>query len=208
MAMYEIKQGDHISGIAYRFGFSDYKTIWNHPNNADLKKKRINPHVLFPGDLLFVPDKESKDIDCPTDQQHSFRLSGQPLKIRLALKDFDNEPIAGAECVLEVGSKVYNLTSDGEGIIETPIPKDAKSGTLRVPSLGLERSITIGHLDPEDEDSGYLARLVNLGYFSGTPDQTEALRHAIEEFQCDHKLKVTGELDAATRAKIKSIHGV
>jgi peptidoglycan hydrolase-like protein with peptidoglycan-binding domain len=70
--------------------------------------------------------------------------------------------------------------------------------------------VRIGHLDPHDEDSGWQARLVNLGYIPGTLDDItdDHFRWAVEEFQCDHHLKVTGKLDDATRAKLKDSHGV
>src|SRR4030095_14342956 len=55
---YTVKQGDHVAGIAFRFGLSDFRTIWDHPNNTELKNKRQNPNVLFPGDVLYVPDRE------------------------------------------------------------------------------------------------------------------------------------------------------
>lgn len=48
MAQYVVTKGDDLTGIAHRFGFSDYNVIWNDPQNADLKAKRVNPSVLFP----------------------------------------------------------------------------------------------------------------------------------------------------------------
>jgi hypothetical protein len=37
---YTVKQGDYLSKIASEHGFFDHTTIWNHPANAELKKKR------------------------------------------------------------------------------------------------------------------------------------------------------------------------
>jgi hypothetical protein len=34
-----------------------------------------------------------------------------------------------------------------------------------------------------------------------------ALKSAIEEFQCDQKLPVTGKMDAATQDRLKKEHG-
>jgi LysM domain len=60
---YKVRQGDHLSDIATALGFSSYETIWNHPKNAKLKQKRVNPNVLFPGDTLFIPDKVQGEYD-------------------------------------------------------------------------------------------------------------------------------------------------
>jgi nucleoid-associated protein YgaU len=51
-----VVQGEYLSKIARSYGFSDYRTIWEHPKNAALKQARQNPNVLFPGDRLFIPD--------------------------------------------------------------------------------------------------------------------------------------------------------
>jgi hypothetical protein len=208
-ANHTVAQGEHLTGIAEKYGFRDFQTIWDHPDNAKLKKARVNPHVLHPGDTLVIPDKAIKNEFRATDKEHRFRVTSKPLMLRIALKDFDNEPIPKMPCVLTVAGTAYNLTSDANGIIETSIPKNAKEGTLNVPDLGIEHPIKIGFLDPLAEDSGWKARLVNLGYYPGAVGDVddEQMRHAIEEFQCDHKLKVTGELDDGTHSKLKQEHG-
>ena len=35
-----VRQGEHLARIARQHGFSDYQTIWDHPENAQLKQKR------------------------------------------------------------------------------------------------------------------------------------------------------------------------
>jgi hypothetical protein len=69
--------------------------------------------------------------------------------------------------------------------------------------------VKIGHLDPLDEETGWKARLINLGYYEGCladPDGTR-FQYAIEEFQCDQDVKVSGKLDDSTKAKLKQVHG-
>jgi len=36
-----VKQGEYLSSIARRYGFSDYKVIWNDKNNAKLKEEQL-----------------------------------------------------------------------------------------------------------------------------------------------------------------------
>ena len=45
-AYHTVVQGEHLSGIAKNYGFSSYKTIWDHAQNAELKKERQNPNLL------------------------------------------------------------------------------------------------------------------------------------------------------------------
>jgi hypothetical protein len=208
---YTVQQGDHIFGITRQFGFWDYRTIWNDGQNAQLRKQRPNPHVLYPGDVVYIPDKKQKTQSIATGKVHRFELRAKPLKLRLTLRDFDNQPIPGMPCELHIEDQVFNLTSNGDGLIEHEVPVTAQSGVLKVPDLDLELPVKIGHLDPHDEDSGWQGRLINLGYHQGPLPQADVadptFRYALEEFQCDYKLKVTGEPDAPTKAKLKEIHG-
>lgn len=201
--------GDHLSAIADQYGFKDYLTIWDHPDNAALKQQRADPHVLQPGDVVTVPDRLDKSENRATGSSHRFRVAARPLKLRIALKDFDNQPISGAACVLTVDGKVHELVSDGDGMIEVPISNSAKRGVLQLPELDIEHEVMIGHLDPVDEDSGWQGRLVNLGYHPGAvgDEDQQSLRHSLEEFQCDHGLAVTGEPEDATQALLLQVHG-
>lgn len=209
-----VVQGDHIPGIALEYGFSDYNVIWNHGNNADLKKKRVDPNVLFPGDQVFIPDLELRTENGSTDAKHAFKARKKTLMLRLVLEDLYEKPIANAKCELTVDSQTLDLTTDGKGKIEHEIAADAKKAVLLIhdpqtPLDEIDIPIVIGGLDPLDEVTGQQARLNNLGYFAGEVggDDPLALRSAVEEFQCEHGLKVDGVCGNATQAKLKSVYG-
>jgi N-acetylmuramoyl-L-alanine amidase len=213
-SQHTVQQGEHLARIAVAYGFVDYTTIWDHPRNAELKRRRQSPHVLFPDDVLFIPDRESKEYPRPTEQRHRFRVHRTPLKVILVLEDLYERAIGHAPCDLIVENQIHHLTTDGRGRIEQVIPAAAEHGRLilrdpQTPLNGLEIPIEIGHLDPVDEVSGQTARLNNLGYDAGDPDRADEarLRSAIEEFQCEHGLRVDGICGPATRAKLKDVHG-
>jgi hypothetical protein len=201
-----VKQGEYLSRIAAGYGFQDYRAIWNHPNNAKLAKLRKTPNVLFPGDVLFIPDKQIKKEMIPTEKVHRFRLSVPSLKLRIVIKDYHNQAISNADCELEVEGVLHKVRSDAQGLIEHEILRTAEEGKLRILSFGIEIPLKIGHLHPVDEESGWKARLINLGYYEDEADALH-LRYAIEEFQLDHKVKVTGEFDDTTKAKLKEAYG-
>ena len=213
-----VKQGEHLSRIAKHYGFSDYRTIWDHPDNAELKRKRGNPNVIFPDDRLFIPDRHDKEEPRPTDQRHRFRLARKPLKLRLVLEDFTERPVANATCELHVENQTDRLVTDGRGRMERDITPDAEGGALVVKDPrglfgALSIEIRVGHLDPVDEVSGQKARLNNLGYlagpFDGRSDRENDMMFlsAIEEFQCDHGLLVDGKCGPGTQARLKRLHG-
>jgi N-acetylmuramoyl-L-alanine amidase len=208
-----VGQGEHLSQIAEKYGFRDYKTIWNHPSNAKLQKLRHSPNVLMPGDTVHIPDKVQKEEACPTEQTHRFKLADSRLYLHLALKDFDDQPLANAKCELKIDGKSISLTTDGSGHLKAPIAPTSTEATLTFhdPLVPFDVSvpIKIGHLDPVEEVSGQKARLSNLGYITRPIEDLDdtTLRHAIQEFQCDLGLPVNGVCNAETQAKLKKLHG-
>lgn len=219
MATYHtVVQGEHLSSIAKKYGFSSYKTIWDHGQNTELKKQRQNPNVIFPGDKLFIPDRAEKEESRNTEQKHRFELKAENLKLRLVLEDLYEKPIANAKCELHVEGEQFELTTDAQGKIERDIrPTDERVFlTIQDPQTPINEiliPIKVGHLDPVDEVSGQKGRLNNLGYFAGPLDgkseeENQAMfLSAVEEFQCDHGLVVDGKCGPATQAKLKQVHG-
>jgi hypothetical protein len=211
---YTVKQGDHVAAIAQQFGFSDYNTIWNDPNNADLKAKR-NPNVLFPGDVIYIPDRDQKVESRSTDQKHQFVKKSTTLKLRLVLEDAYEMPIANAACTLVLGSETRNVTTDGQGKIDEVIPPFTQNAVLLIKDSQTavvydQINIKIGNLDPVEELSGQQARLSNLGYFwgkVGSPADDD-FNSAVQEFQCDNPpLTVDGVCGPQTQTQLKKAHG-
>lgn len=102
--------------------------------------------------------------------------------------------------------------TDGEGIIEETIPASARRGRLVLEKgTPQERTITLnlGHMDPIDELVGVCKRLLNLGFPCPTnvSEMTPAIQQALQNFQRQYDLEVTGEPDDATRSKLLEVHG-
>src|SRR6185503_1625742 len=124
--LHTVKQGEHLSRLAEQYGFSDYRTIWNHPENAKLKQSRQNPDVLYPGDEVFIPDRELREEVRSTDQRHNFVLSRTKLRLRVAFElQFEN-PVANASCMLSVNADFRPVKTDGAGKIDEEIPLSAE----------------------------------------------------------------------------------
>ena len=204
---YQIKQGDHLSKIAAHFGFLDYQLIWNHPQNANLKTKRQNPNVLLPGDCLYIPDRQQKETGRSTGQTHCFQIKRCVLRLQILAEEAYHTPLADRPYSLTLGGKPSSKITSGIGLLTEAIPVDAEEVLLRLEDR--EIPVKIGHLDPVDTESGQTARLTNLGYYWGDPEnrETEAFLSAVEEFQCDHQLQVDGKCGPKTQNRLKQIHG-
>lgn len=212
MTQHSVKQGEHISALAHQYNFFDYHLIWDDSANADLKAARDNPFVLYPGDVITIPDKQERTVSAADATIHTFQVTQPKLMLRIVIKDYFSDPIANAACVLEVEGVTKTETTTDAGVIEREIAATDTKGRLVI--MDSDIAVQIGNLDPVDTETGQVARLNNLGYAAGPLGDVDAdlLNSAVEEFQCDHNIrdgsgKVTGVYDARTQAKLKEVHG-
>lgn len=206
MPNYTVKQGDCLSSIAQKYGLF-WKKVYEHPKNADFRKKRPNPNIIYPGDVVFVPDKEEKKESGATGKRHRFRVKGVPAKLRLRLL-IEDEPRANEEYTLEVDDKTFSGTTDADGRLEHFIPPNAEKGKLIVGENKDEYALNIGHLDPIDEISGIQARLNNLGFDCGKVDGINGpkTKAAMKCFQEKHGLTIDGIPGTQTQAKLREVY--
>ena len=202
-----VKDGDHISKIAKKFRFRSFRSIWDDPGNAALRQIRTNPHVLLPGDSIFIRDKQDRDEPADTGKRHTFFTIAPSLKLRIVIKDCFDVPLGGEVGTLDVDGDATPVATTGEGLVERVIPIDAEGGQPDI--VGATSILGIGRLHPVEHVSGWLARLNNVGYDAGevgNPDAAD-VRSATEEFQCDFALPITGTMDATTQQRLMQIHG-
>jgi hypothetical protein len=203
-----VEQGEHLARIAEAYGFPDPRTLWEHPKNLSLKLKRETPHVLSPGDVIHIPDADS-DGAYPVETGHSytFVLQRSAPQLRIALRGLDGKAMAGASVSLAIDGKERDLTADGSGLVEAALPAGTEGATLTVGELAV--ALLVGFLDPIDQRSGVEARLSNLGYYTGAvgAEDDDQFRFALQLFQAAEGLRVTGENDTATRARLKDDYG-
>jgi len=203
---YVVQQGDCIASIAHSAGHL-WQNIWDHADNAEVKNARKNPNALLPGDRLVVPEREIKLVTAATDQRHTFIRKDAYFKFRMIVERYQ-QPLASKQYVLTIDGRIYQGTTNSSGLLEVALPPNAQSGTLRIPAENLECQLEFGCLDPLDQISGAQARLQNLGYYHGeiSGEMDADLREAIEIFQSDFGVPVTGELDDATIDKLLARH--
>ncbi|APR86026.1 Hypothetical protein A7982_11375 [Minicystis rosea] len=208
-----VRQGECFGTIAARHGFADWRAIYQHPENADLRKKRPDPNLLFPGDRVVVPEKEQKEISIATDRVHRIRVKVPERRLRVRVLDHERAAYKGASYRVSFdGVPREEGKTDGDGLVDVIIPPGAESAEL---SIGEHTwHLALGHLNPilhtpDEGVSGLKARLHNLGYDAGAIDEPldPESRAAIRWFQRDHGLDLTDQLDEATRAAIVRAHG-
>jgi N-acetylmuramoyl-L-alanine amidase len=216
MAVHTVAQGECLSSIAHRYGYA-WQTLYNAPENAELRRQRPNPNVLLPGDRVVIPERVPVGGRVPTGAVHDFRVHRPRERLRIVLYDDGGEVLANCPYLLTVEGVEVRGRTDAHGLLDARIPARAHHGALRIwardadegdTERGLVIDLALGALDPLDHVTGLQARLNNLGYRAGAEDGIAGprTRRALARFQAEHRLPATGELDAATRAALGRVH--
>ncbi len=166
MQPYVIKQGDYLAALAATFGF-DPDAVWNDPANADLQKLRKDPNILWPTDILYIPDQIDRE---PATQSltpgTTNNFTSDPPTITLTVKFVgpDGSPYASKAYTVQELANLTGLQTDASGVATFQAPVTLKRATLSFTDAGQSCSIAIGGLDPVNTLSGIFQRLQNLGY--------------------------------------------
>jgi len=208
MLTHVVVSGECLSSIAAKYGFRQWQTVYNAPENADFRQLRPNPNVIYPGDEIVIPDKEAKDDPGDTEQHHKFKSPGAHWLFRLRLLDEEFNPLEGFDYELDLEGKDIRRGQTGSGgVIEERIGPEVFSGKLLF--LGEELDLRLGELNPVTRVKGVQQRLNNLGYASGPVDGIVGplTRNAVRNFQADQPdLDDTGQIDDKTRQRLLELH--
>lgn len=208
-----VREGDCISSIAFNYGFHP-ETLWNHPQNAELRTVRKEGTVLKKGDVVFVPDRTIKRLTKATEAKHVFRRKAVPEMLQIRFLDEEDQPRSGCSYTLNIDGDLRDGKTDREGFLKVSIPPNAVRAHLILYTNYKngekeEYDFKLGALQPITELIGIQSRLSHLGYSCENESGTvgELTFAAIRSFQIDHRLPATGEIDEQTRNKIQEVYG-
>jgi hypothetical protein len=109
-----VSQGDCLVSLAARYGMSEER-IWGAARNADLRERRKHPNQLAPGDCLYIPAREPKEVTVATDRQYLVRVNTR-CDCRLALRLLrGGRPCADLAYRLTVDGTEHAGRTDGDG---------------------------------------------------------------------------------------------
>ncbi len=212
MNTHVVSQGECLATIAKRYYFADWRTLYDHPDNAPLKRKRPNPNLLYPGDVLVIPDKQPKQDTVASKLKHQYTLRTLETILRLKVADDEGAAYANRRYQLTFDGAAFEGITGADGLIEHPVAPDADKAELLVwledEGPPYPWSLAVGHLDPVEDVSGVQARLNNLGFSCGRVDGVlgPKTRAALRAFQASSGLEVTGENSSATEARLRHAH--
>jgi|JI10StandDraft_1071094.scaffolds.fasta_scaffold56573_3 hypothetical protein len=68
---HEVQPGESLAQIAAKYSFGNWKTIYEHPENAAVRKKRGAANQILAGDVLFIPDQAPSVSAAQTDSEQT-----------------------------------------------------------------------------------------------------------------------------------------
>jgi hypothetical protein len=198
--------------IAVRHGFRRAATLWDHPENAELRALRASPEVLAPGDRVFVPHREEKAEEAETTVRTTFMAPRPRECLRVKFHWSDGAPMADRPCELVLGAGVEKASTGANGLLDHPIPVGLTRATVFFDGDDAPWELHIGHLDPVDEPvtdrgrAGAIGRLRNLGRYQLEGADDQHLRVASCAF-CEDVTREDAALAGAQRARLREAHG-
>ncbi len=129
MADHAVQPGDCFSSLAKENGYFNYRTLYDHPDNAAIKGARANPNMLNEGDVVKIPDKRQKKVALTLDGEKKFVLDRRKTKLRLSVVDVESKAPKVTKCQLTVGAASLAKLAPS-GLMELDINAADKSGTL------------------------------------------------------------------------------
>jgi N-acetylmuramoyl-L-alanine amidase len=161
--------------LADRFGFKDWRAIYEHPSNEELRAARPDPNLVYPGDVVNIPDVRVKTEHLATNKVHKFRVQREQVRIRLKIVvGASDEPRKGTYTLESPQLDKPRTKALEDGEVDELVPCWVRTATLTLkkPSGTIARIIEldIGTLDPKDTVEGVQARLKRLGYAPGNVD--------------------------------------
>jgi N-acetylmuramoyl-L-alanine amidase len=205
-----VHEGECILSLSKRYGVPPER-IWEEPANQSIRDQDVEETTLNPGDVVTIPDRETKEVAGATEERHRFRCTLGSAWLRVCFRRH-GEPRANEPYVLHWEGGELAGSLDEQGRLRARLPRDATEAWVMLGEGSHQERfhLRVGHLDPCSQTKGIQQRLNNLGFYCGDPDGEvgEATRAALRRFQEAHDLAVTGALDDATQARIREIHGL
>ncbi len=169
MQPYVICQGNYLLSLAHQFGF-DADTVWNDAKNAQLRQLRPNPNILYPSDVLYIPDQNVPPAMQSLVPGTTNTFVSSPPMVTVTQQFVGNDATAYASkayTVQELDS-LSGLTTDGNGIATFQAPVTLDTATITFTDTGETWALHLGHIDPIDTLSGIFQRLQHLHYIAGS----------------------------------------
>ncbi len=206
-----VRQGEYVDRLAFMYGF-DAAKVWDDGANAELKAKRGNPNLLYPGDLLQIPTAPRKGAPLSKGTTNAYSVRVPRTKLSILFQEGDHALANEPYVVQGLGVPLEGKTGS-DGAVDLEVPVHTRELIVTFTNRGVSYPVRIGNMDPIDEPMGVRKRLEQLGYYDvfdgdagSETEENERLAAALSAYQEAKGLPRTGEADGATRVALIADH--
>jgi len=222
---YVIQPRDTVLTIALMHEV-EVNAIKDHPKNAEVfQEKERDPHMLAPGEILYIPPPEPPVPQVSPKASNQFVAKVATVHLHLCFQSeegaLENEPFiidGPAELLTEKRTdkdKPLEGKLDKDGKISLKVPALTRCFVIEFPERHIAHEVWVGGLDPADERTGINARLLHLGYLPVDQEiadpfffETEiAEQTTLRSFQEAFLLEPSGFVDSPTKDALINEHG-
>jgi hypothetical protein len=200
-----VRQGECLASIAARYGIASLGDISGHPDNSALREQDRASTVLAPGDVVAIPERPARTFSVREGGDHRFRVQVPRTRLRMKLVGADGG-LSGVAYRLEVGGQTIEGQTDGEGMLDEPVPASAAVATIVLTESQRRLDVRLGGLDPHGSPAGMRQRLAGLG-FTPEDDGEEALEAAAVRYRQARGMDPAGGLDEELAGRLRDEHG-
>lgn len=205
-----VEKGECMATIAKRFGFLNWKTIYDDPKNASFREDNPDPTCIQPGSSLYIPDKKRETVKAAGRPKVTFVAKKPELYFTVMLIDHQNRPLSDIPYTLTIGEQQYSGNTVG-GYIEHAITVDDKEGELSIrpyeefPDWIVACKFQLGHLDTAESVAGHQQRSHHKRNYTGPPDGNadSATKAAICRLQIANNMAPDGSATPKTAALLR-----
>lgn len=182
---YIVKKGDSLSRIADEHGFRNWKTIYDAPENAELRAKRPDPHLILVGDTVMIPDPKPRPEVVTSGTLATFkRLAPVPQPAVIEVGFFDRVSSAAVPSLTITfavstgnGTQVKTLGADGVlRLVEPDVAPGATVDILDIVDATEPTTITYGEFAVK-------GLAVNVSHVVSLPDKRKVINRIAAKHQ-------------------------
>ena len=83
--IHKVQQGETVSSIAKQYGFPNWESLYNHPDNSEFKELRPNPDLIYPKDEIVIPERNIAQFKAKLNEKQTFRSKAKKNLIKLKI---------------------------------------------------------------------------------------------------------------------------
>lgn len=161
-----VKQGDCVHSLAAKEGIPLNRILEASENEQLFSvRERTRENMLVEDDRVFIPEREARTEQRPTDERHRFKYIRPIIELRVEINEM-GQARADEPYWVEIDGKRHDgLTerTDQHGLVQCRLPADTAVAVIVIGELEDEYETHLGHNCPPDTRQGVHARLWNLG---------------------------------------------